>query len=1225
MARAKKAAAGEERAPVQAVENPILNGPYDEPALHWSYRLDGQPVKLPWRREAGYWAEGKDAITGQLSLGNIEDDAIQPFDKLHLVNALRADVRRWRESGYRGATSTTRELFSHWFQADRRRRLFFCQREAIETLVYVLELALPNQLGRTRYKTFEVGPDTFTKLFNGQPAGYPSDDKVWAPRLVDTAPNASEVLRRLGCKMATGAGKTVVMAMTIAWAFCNRARNPRSEEFPLAVLVCAPNLTVKERLQVLKPANPNNFYDAFELVPRSLREALNKGEVEVTNWHAFSPASEHGPGGNRVVNLGPESPEAFFKNRLPGLAVHAPILVINDEGHHCWRPAPGVNLDEALARVEGEKEQKDAAKEDVEEARVWLAGLDQINASGLAGRGRPAIHMVIDLSATPFHLSTSGFPAGSPFPWLITDFGLMDAIESGIVKVPRLPVGDSEGKTDELGRADPQFFALWKHIGAALEKKGAAKKKKRFEPKDILAQGEAALTTLASQWKQQFLLDQQSPGLPPPVLIVICETTELSELVYQHISGEWTEEGEDEEGKTVTRKRFGQSHLFAELANTETAQHTVRIDTKLLKELEKTDGESKDEAAKRMRVLIDTVGKEGQPGAQVRCVVSVAMLTEGWDANNVTQILGLRAFESQLLCEQVVGRGLRRREYAVDPKTGHLPAEHVDVYGIPFTLIPFKGEKNGPGKANAPTQPIRAVPEKAHLRIRIPRVEGYTYDVRSSGIECDVSTIERLKVMGQATSVYMKVPKGYGDVRTVQESSDDFIEQTREAFYEEVRPQQVEYELARRITEALVKGATGPNAAKFKENELARHQIFPAILRIVRAYVAQRVDFLPGIDPRELALEVYAQPLIERLLDAIQPAAGTKEHPLLPVVPHYRPWLDTADVNYLTRRPVHFLKKSHLNAAPLDSDGRGGSVGERSVIDKLEELDEVVAFTPNDKNIGLVIPYELDEVAHTYEPDFIVRLADGTYVVLEVKGGGGLIHEPNKTTAKSQAAKKWVAALNNAKFAGRWGWVLCTETAKLAGQLRAEMREVPPELEVAPPPTAKVLKLVKPTSATAWKSCVPKISLQAAANAFSDEQLGLELPEHAVDWLTWEGMPKLENEMFVARVVGKCMEPEIADGAWCLFRPITIEQAGTRPVLVRHPGYFDDDSGGQYAVKHLKVEWGEDDWGQRVRTALVLQPRNPAFSPVILKRGDASVDPRVVAEVVQVLGTGTIG
>jgi type III restriction enzyme len=1223
MARAKKAATGDERAPVQAVENPILNGPYDEPALHWSYDPTGKAMKVGRRREAGYWAEDKAALRGQLSLDALDAQEVKPYDVLYLVNALRADVKRWRESGYRGTTDTTRKLFAHWFRADRQRRLFFCQREAIETLVYVLELALPGQLARTKYKSFAVPPEMFARLFSGQPAGYPNDDEPWAARLVDSAPTASEVLRRLGCKMATGAGKTVVMAMTIAWAFCNRACNPRSTEFPLAVLVCAPNLTVKERLQVLKPASPNNFYDAFELVPRALREALNRGVVEVVNWHAFAPASEHGPGGNRVVNLGPESPEAFFKNRLPGLAVHAPILVINDEGHHCWRPKPGVNVDEAVAGIEGEREQKEALKEDAEEARVWLAGLDQINASGLAGPGQPTIRAVIDLSATPFHLSTSGFPGGSPFPWLITDFGLMDAIESGIVKVPRLPVGDSDGKVDELGRPDPQFFALWKHIGAALEKQGAAKKKKRFEPDDILVAGEKALTTLASQWKNQFVLDQQSAGLPPPVLIVICETTELSQRVFEYISGERTTEELDDDGKKVTVRRFGQSRLpFPELANTETAQHTVRIDTKLLKELDKTDGESKDDAAKRMRVLIDTVGKPGQPGAQVRCVVSVAMLTEGWDANNVTQILGLRAFESQLLCEQVVGRGLRRRGYEVDPKTGRLPPEHVDVYGIPFTLIPFKGEKAKAARPDAPSQRIHALPDRAHLRIRIPRVEGYTYDVRSSGIECDVATIETLTVRAEAVTVFLKEPKGYTDVLGLRTSPEEIIEQDRATFYEAVRPQQVIFELARRITEALVQGATGPNAAKFKENQLARHHIFPAILRIVRAYVAERVQFKDGVDARELAFESHAKPLIERLLNAIQPVAASKEHPLLPVVPHFKPWLETDDVNYLTRRPVHFLKKSHLNAAPLDSDGRGGSVGERSVIDKLEELDEVVAFTPNDKHIGLVIPYEHQDVAHTYEPDFIVKLTDGTQVVLEVKGGGGLVHDENKTSAKSQAAKKWVAALNNAKFAGRWGWVLCTETIALRDQLRTLMKDAPPEAPGAEAPGAKVLKLVKPTAESRWKTCVPKVSLQAAANAFSDDQLGLELPHEATEWLTWEGMPRLEKDMFVARVVGKCMEPDIADGAWCLFRPIPIERAGDRPVLVRHAGHFDEDTGGQFGVKRLKVVYGEVD-GQRTRTEIVLQPRNPDYEARVIKRTD-DIEVRVIGEVVQVLGLAAI-
>ncbi len=1241
MARApkKQAAFDADWAPTQAVENPILNGPYEEPKAHWAYDRGGRANQVPERRKAGYYALDKQAATGDLNLFAQDEAQLDtPFDHLHLVNALRDDVRRWRASGYKGATKTTKELLAWWFERERARRMFFCQREAIETLIYVLELAMPGQLSRTGYRNFEVAPEHFTKLFAGQKAGFPSDDKPWWPRLVDVPADADLLpLRRLGCKMATGSGKTLVMAMTIAWAFCNRRQNKHSAEFPRGVLVCAPNLTVRERLQVLKPEAPGNYYDAFELVPASLRPALQQGRVHITNWHAFAPKSEHRDGDttSRVVNKGPESHEAFARDRLRDLAGLYPLLVLNDEGHHCWRPVSDAALDEATAGLD--REAKESEEREAEEARVWLAGLDRINNSGLAGKDRPAIHATIDLSATPFYLAASGQPAGSPFPWLVSDFGLMDAIESGIVKVPRLPVKDDLGKKDEAGRPDPKFFALWKHLTAKMT--AADKAGRRYKPESVFREAETALTTLASAWQKQFLMDEHATntGEPPPVLIVVCENTELARLVYEHISGERVEEYLDDDGKKQKRTVYGTGQLFPELlSNTESAQRTVRIDVKLLDQLEASEGETKDEAAKRLRAVIDSVGKRGGPGEHVRCVVSVAMLTEGWDANNVTHILGIRAFQSQLLCEQVVGRGLRRRSYEVDPETGRLPAEYVDVYGIPFSLLPFKGEAGGPPKPQRPAVRIQAVKERERLRLRAPRVEGYTYDVRDTGIRCDVDALQELVLEHEPTEVFLRVPKGYADVKDIRLEEELFEVQNRQAFHETVRMQQIEYHLAWLLTEDLVRGADGPNAAKFKNMLLARHQVFPSVRRIVGEYVATKVRPKPGVDRAELAHEKYAQRLREIVRDGILPSSGTTEAPLRPVVPRYRPWLTTDDVDYLTRRPVHYLTKSHLNAAPIHSDGGHSPIGERTVIDKLEELAEVECFTPNDKAFGLRIPYVIDSNPHHYEPDFLVKLTDGTHVLLEVKGKAGEIHSEHAVNAKSAAAEKWAKAVSNAGYAGRWSYLLCKSLFDLPEMLRARMTapavpepeaaapavvEVPAAPEpVAAPPPARVLRFVRPTVENAYSTCVPKVSLQAAAGGFGHEQLGLELtPDEAMDWVTWEDAPRFERGMFLARVVGRSMLPDIPDGAWCLFRAIPIEAATDRPVLVRHPGLFDDDTGGQYTVKDLEVEWDENERGERVRTALVLKPRNPEFQPIRIEADDDTVDVRVIAEVVAVI------
>jgi hypothetical protein len=285
--------------------------------------------------------------------------------------------------------------------------------------------------------------------------GFDLASKDFFPKLIDVPLDPGLLpLRRLGCKMATGSGKTVVMAMLVSWAFCNRGVNPSSRGYPNAVLVCCPNLTVKERLQVLRPDSPDNYYAAFDLVPVDLRPHLQGGKVLVENWHRFAPESEHKERDKSyaVVNKGPETPETLARRVLGDLYERLPIMVLNDEGHHCWRPAPaGTPIPDEGQPKKGKKamdgvtaEEKAALEDEADEARVWLQGLDWIN--NCLGAGRPDISMAVDLSATPFSIKGSGYPEGQPFAWLVSDFGLVDAIESGIVKIPRLS-GAAPGST----------------------------------------------------------------------------------------------------------------------------------------------------------------------------------------------------------------------------------------------------------------------------------------------------------------------------------------------------------------------------------------------------------------------------------------------------------------------------------------------------------------------------------------------------------------------------------------------------------------------------------------------------------------------------------------------------------------------------------------------------------------------------------------------------------
>src|SRR5579871_4786416 len=597
--------------------------------------------------------------------------------------------------------------------------------------------------------------------------------------------------------MATGSGKTAVMAMVITWAFLNRGRNPASTQFPNGVLICAPNLTVRDRLQVLKPEHPYNSFDFFDLVPTKYRDLMGTGKLLITNWHALALKSEHtgGDASYRVVQKGEETADAFTKDRLGDLADRLPVLVFNDEGHHCWRPNLAGMSDEAFKDLT--KEERDRLKDEQEEARIWLAGLDRINNCGLLGNGddgkrRPGIAACIDLSATPFYLSNSGYPEGSPFPWLVSDFGLVDAIECGIVKIPRLPVADDKDTKDDVGRPDPKYFRLWHNITANLQ--SHEKIAKRPKPDAIYRHAESAFLTLASQWKvrfEQIKRDSSDGTFVPPVMIIVCDNTDIADVFFQNISGERVTSGADdsEEAIQVEKIAYGDS-VFPEFQNEPGIRRTERIDSKLLAKIETGEGETKDEAAKALRALITNVGKLGTSGGQIRCIVSVSMLTEGWDASNVTHVLGVRAFGSQLLCEQVVGRGLRRMSYNVDPTTGLLPAEYVDVYGIPFSLIPFKGKPKDEKTEDPVYNRIFTVPERAGFEIRFPVVESYTYDVRESGIQCDVDALDEIYVEDEPTKVWLTPTRGYND-DPAPLTSRDVVEQTREEYYKTVRPQQV--------------------------------------------------------------------------------------------------------------------------------------------------------------------------------------------------------------------------------------------------------------------------------------------------------------------------------------------------------------------------------------------------------------------------------------------------
>jgi type III restriction enzyme len=1002
--------------PIQApVEEPIINSPYVVPKAHWAYDKSGKANKISGRREARYFWTTQRVITGQTDLEGVGGD--YGSERLPLVNALRLDVAKWRESGYENATQVTKKLLAHWTRGDRKRRFFFCQLEAVETIIYLNEILASGR--RTRFNQ-AVTPQDYAAMIKGvkPPLAADMGDEFF-PRLCDQPWDAGQkALTRYGCKMATGSGKTVVMAMLVAWSFCNRGAVPGDTRFPSAVVVACPNLTVRERLQVLRTdGDPEkSYYAQFDIVPATLRGLLSVGRVMVTNWHAFAPESEHAEGGATyaVVQKGEEGADAFARRVLRDLYGRGEVLVMNDEAHHAYRPAPPEAAVKTKKKKGDESGFGDASDDDQNEATVWVEGLDKLNAS-------VGVRCCIDLSATPFYLGGSGYIEGSPFPWLVSDFGLVDAIESGITKIPRLPVADTSG------RPDPKFFRLWDEIKRQLKAQGDANfDRGKPKPEATWRQAEPAFNMLTSQWQERFEQHREAKGgqtFVPPVIIVVCDNTDMAQVFFEKISGETIEEisEEDDDGTVTTRKerRYNPAGVpFPDLANTAGRTVTLRIDSKLLAEAEVgTATGSKLKEAERLRELIANVGKPGTPGEHIRCVVSVQMLTEGWDANNVTQILGLRAFGSQLLCEQVVGRGLRRISYdaSIDEKTGEerLKPEYVDVYGIPFSVIPYKGrEGKTPEPEDKPTNLVQALVERGMMEMRFPNADGYVMELRQHRVRCDIAKVEPLTIKPTdfPTQVYVQPQVGIKDAG--QRGSGDFAlgKHDREEFYGLHHLQTILFEITRLIVHRLTESQPGKEA-KLKHH--ARHQLFPQVLAIVEDYAERRIQW-NGCAKQELALEVYMRKVVEQLTDAIEPDHGVGEPPLLPVINRFRPYGSTAEVRFTTTRPCHKTMKSHIADVVLDTD-----TWERSVAFQLEASDAVLFFARND-HLGLEIQYEFYGGAHKFLPDFIVRLQNGATLILEVKGFHG-----EKEEAKFQAAKRWVSAVNNWGRMGRWAFHVC--------------------------------------------------------------------------------------------------------------------------------------------------------------------------------------------------------
>ncbi|HEY0248714.1 MAG TPA: DEAD/DEAH box helicase family protein, partial [Gryllotalpicola sp.] len=840
---------------------------------------------------------------------------------------------------------------------------------------------------------------------------------------------------RVALKMATGSGKTVVMAMLIAWQTLNRrsasgtTRNRWAQKF----LLIAPGITIRDRLQVLRPTTPGNYYDEREIVPNDLRPQLNTAQLVIANYHAFLPRVRHEFEGVNALtkNILSESddPGAYDESEsetvarvlrdLGGIGRNEPIVVFNDEAHHCYRDAP-----QRTAGIRLSREQQEANAD----ARVWFAGVQAV-----ARRHRVA--RVFDLSATPFYLSGSGYTEGHLFPWVVSDYSLMDAIEAGIVKVPRVPVGD------DATTAQPTYLDLWANIGDKLPKRqsAAAAGSAGWVPPEEL---EGALRNLYRSYEKSFAHwadELKGLGEPPPVMIVVCPNTVVSRLVYDYLAGREVVQGESTAHTgNEDFALFGNGRDGRRLAR----PRTILVDSAQLEAGNALSADFKEAAAaeidayKRayrrakpgadveqltdadlLREVLNTVGKKGRLGEQVRCVVSVAMLTEGWDANTVTHILGIRAFTSQLLCEQVVGRGLRRRSYALNAD-GRLEPEYANVYGIPFAFIPSDVVPAEKPPAR-PAIEVGSVAGREHYRIRFPKLDGYRLEIPDEYLHFEAADARRLLV-GASTVPTEVLVEGYvGESELVRDDVDD------------PRAQRAAYRIAEQVYKQHFMSG----------EEQIRPWTFPRLREIASEYLAECVDYRDGFTVRHLLLSTNRRhEAAEAIWNGIARYGvrdeASRVQRLRPILRRFDPVGDTGGVRFLTRKPVYETRKSEISHVVLD--GRGGNTWEQLVASQLELDDDVAAYAKND-HLQFEIPYVHRGRSHVYLPDFVVRLAPRPgdverTLIVEVSGGQ---KSPGPTAEKASTARdQWCVAVNNHGGFGRWGYAELTTMTGVEVALR---------------------------------------------------------------------------------------------------------------------------------------------------------------------------------------------
>jgi type III restriction enzyme len=994
------------------IENPILNSPFEEPRRHYQFDEDGITDQVAdIRRPSSYFipiaAPKKKAKQPTFDTLWTQDRAKENDD----INFIRGRVGLWRQRGYSDITPVTRSLLEYWQHPDRERRLFFCQIESLETLIYLTEAAA------------KVG------------------DNGILNKLRDALTAAGTPLARQACKMATGSGKTVVMAMVIAWHTLNKRQNAQDRRFSDAFLIVTPGITIRDRLRVLLPSDPHNYYQALDVVPAEHLADLGTAKVVITNFHAFKPKEKGDAGKLTKAILSQGAPSAFTETAAQmvrrvcrELGTKKSIVVLNDEAHHCYRSKEAESTEKLTGDERKEAQQREEA------ARLWITGLDAVNDT-------VGVKAVYDLSATPFYLKGSGYPEGTLFPWVVSDFSLIDAIESGIVKVPRVPVADNAMTGDQ-----PTYRNLWLRIRDALPKKGRGTDA-LVGPPQIPGELEGALRSLYSHYEKQYReweadAEGQAAGRTPPVFIVVCNNTNVSKLVFDWMAGFETGRTHPDGAPYVAP---GNLPIFSNVQNNRwvVRANTILVDSQQLESDEGMSPDFKKLAAAQieefkaefrtrfpgrdaegltdedlMREVLNTVGKAGKLGEGVRCVVSVSMLTEGWDANTVTHILGVRAFSTQLLCEQVVGRGLRRMSYTLN-EHGHFDPEYAEVYGVPFSFIPCAGSTTREKKPGTPKPGrVKALPERVAvcpwLEITFPRLTGYRYELPPARLEATFTDESRV-VLSTAD-----IPTRTENAPIVGETVIHTLNDLKSR-----REQEVAFGIARLVLNQYFPADEAANAGP---DATAGSQVwlFPQVLAIVKRWLAECVTCKDNTFPQLLLKVENAHKGAEKVHRAIA-AALPGGRQVRAILQPYDTLGTTAGVSFDTTKPRWTTAKDrcHINFVPCDSNG------EAKFVQWLEEMDEVKAYVKN-QNLGFKVPYTFEGRPGVYYPDYLLRVDDGhgledlLNLIVEITGQ----ELQDKEAKVDTASKLFVPAVNAEGTFGRWAFLEITDPWNAQGTIR---------------------------------------------------------------------------------------------------------------------------------------------------------------------------------------------